>query len=154
MSIYSSFDVAKKFLELSKRDGIQDMTHMKLQKLVYFAQLVSILGYDNPVLSDEFQAWDYGPVCPRLYNRLRGLGMVAITSENTSDILVNTKELTDSALEVVDSVWEKLKHHSPAQLSSITHAVDSPWYVVYYKTRYGVISPETMKKYRFGKTNS
>src|SRR5690242_14794168 len=48
------------------------MTAMKLQKLVYYAQAWSLVWDDEPLFPEEIQAWANGPVVRALYERHRG----------------------------------------------------------------------------------
>ena len=56
------FDVAQYILE---KHG--EMTAMKLQKLVYYAQAWHIAWTDGPLFDNRIEAWADGPVCPDLF---------------------------------------------------------------------------------------
>ena len=43
------------------------MTHLKLQKLVYFAQGAPLHYVGEPLFHEPMKAWIHGPVCPDLY---------------------------------------------------------------------------------------
>ena len=57
------FDVAKYIL-----DKAGSMSAMKLQKLVFYSQAMSLVWDDLPLFDDDFEAWDKGPVCRALFN--------------------------------------------------------------------------------------
>lgn len=61
-----ALDVANYFI--ANYGGGTEMTNLKLNKLVYFAQAVSLKQYGVPLFSDEIQAWSYGPVEPEVYH--------------------------------------------------------------------------------------
>ena len=61
-------DVARYILE---RQG-ENLSTMKLQKLVYYAQAWSLVWDEKPLFSSRFEAWANGPVCRELYNQHRG----------------------------------------------------------------------------------
>ena len=63
--IMRALDVANYFI--ANYGGGTEMTNLKLNKLVYFAQAVSLKQYGVPLFSDEIQAWSYGPVEPEVY---------------------------------------------------------------------------------------
>ena len=42
------------------------MSHLKLQKLLYYCDAYSLAYFDNPLIEDDFEAWVHGPVCRRL----------------------------------------------------------------------------------------
>ena len=52
------FDVAKYIL-----DRYGAMSAMKLQKLIFYCQAMSLVWDDVPLFENEFQAWVKGPVC-------------------------------------------------------------------------------------------
>ena len=65
-SAYSSKAVANYFLEKSDLPAKGRLTQMKLHKLVYFAHGICLAVYNKPLIKDEIQAWQYGPVVPEL----------------------------------------------------------------------------------------
>lgn len=64
----SIFEVARFFLSL------ESMTHLKLQKLCYYAQAWHLALFGRPLVEEEFQAWLHGPVAPALYVRYKEWG--------------------------------------------------------------------------------
>lgn len=69
--MYSSFDIAKKILKLAKKDGVSVDT-MKLLKLVYITHGWYLGFNEEPLISDEIQAWKYGPVIQRSTTSSKG----------------------------------------------------------------------------------
>ena len=62
------FNVARYFIVRAYEDRIEaEMTNMKVQKLLYYAQSLHLALYDEPLFGEEIQAWRYGPVCPPAY---------------------------------------------------------------------------------------
>ena len=60
--------VAQYFIIRAYQDGREaDMTNMKVQKLLYYTQCLHLALFDEPLITDEIQAWRYGPVCPPAY---------------------------------------------------------------------------------------
>jgi uncharacterized phage-associated protein len=61
-------NVARYFIMRAYEDGIEaEMTNMKVQKLLYYAQSLHLALYNEPLFEEEIQAWRYGPVCPPAY---------------------------------------------------------------------------------------
>lgn len=156
MKTYTAAAVAKCFLSMAARDPdhIQDISNMKLQKLVFFAQLCSLCSFDGiPIHLNNTHAWDYGPVEPALYKLLKPFGRQFFTLSNPemAAIFADEEEITDSeALEVVRSVWDKFKTWTSVQLSALTHRRNSPWAITYNANRYGVITLDCIREHRFG----
>lgn len=156
MKTYTAAAVAKHFLLLASKDPdhIQDISNMKLQKLVFFAQLCSLCSYDGIAIHlNNTHAWDYGPVVPALYKKLKPFGRQFFTLSNPamSALFENEEPIEDEqALEILKSVWDKFKMWTSVQLSALTHRKNSPWSIVYNSNRYGVIPLELIKARKFG----
>ena len=121
---YSALSVANRFLELAKRDG-QQLTNMQLQKLVYIAHGWNLAITGRPLFYNDVQAWQWGPVVPKLYQSLSkyGAGFVSeLIPTNDPPVDPGTQE---NAL--IESVWKSYGHMSARQLSAITHGADTPW---------------------------
>lgn len=54
------------------------VTNLQLQKILYLAQMVHLGRTGRKLVDVEFEAWDYGPVAPELYHRMKGFGAEAI----------------------------------------------------------------------------
>ena len=54
-------------------------THMKLQKLIYFAHGWNLAFYDEPLTDKIFQAWHSGPALIDVYQKFRLYGNERIT---------------------------------------------------------------------------
>lgn len=156
MKSYRSLDIAKRFLELaqSSPDHVADISNMKLQKLVYFSQLVSVCSFSSvPICSDDIRAWDYGPVEPRLYRSIKKFGsqFFSLSDPSVADIFRDAAKIEDAeANDVISAVWEKFKGWTSIQLSALTHRRNSPWSITYANDRYGVIPVELMRQRKFG----
>lgn len=143
---YSATTIANYFIKKASDEG-EDMTLMKLSKLVYIAHGWSLAIYDSPLVSEPVQAWKFGPVIESLYHQFKKYGnrpidMMAI-AERIPDKDTETKSL-------LDKVWELNKNHTAYQLSNWTHIKGSPWDQVWKKTegaRDQVIPNELIRKY-------
>ncbi len=62
-----ALDVAAYLIWKSAQDGTE-MTHLKLQKLCYYAQGYALALYPEPVFEEEIEAWDIGPVVAELWH--------------------------------------------------------------------------------------
>lgn len=112
----SILDVAKCILE---QHG--DMSAMKLQKLAYYAQAWSLAWTEEPLFSEDFQAWRNGPVSRELYKHHQGQYRVT-----ASGIPGNSDALTPDQKNSVDQVLAYYGEKSPQWLSDLTHA-EAPW---------------------------
>jgi uncharacterized phage-associated protein len=56
------FDVADYFINLNLGDDEGDVSNMKLQKLLYFAQGRFLAQNGIPLFDNPIEAWNHGPV--------------------------------------------------------------------------------------------
>lgn len=54
----------------------------RLQKLCYYAQVHFMTEFETSLFEEDFQLWEYGPVCPYLYNKLDSFGTNMICARN------------------------------------------------------------------------
>ncbi|MDD9811114.1 MAG: DUF4065 domain-containing protein [Gammaproteobacteria bacterium] len=162
---YSAIAVANHFLDLAKSAG-QEITPMKMQKLVYFAHGWHLAIFDAPLIKENVMAWKYGPVISSLYHGFKKYGKSAIT-DPAVDIVFNKDENGDIDImsgrfitprpdnmdseveDLLKAVLESYGRLSAIRLSELTHAHDSPWSRVWkgFSSRDVPIPNEEIKKY-------
>lgn len=96
------------------------LTHLKLQKLVYFSQAWHLGIYGQRLFPESMQAWVHGPVCREVYDELKGQGWTPIVraySAGVHDVEIET---------FLDQVWSEYGKYSAKSLEQMTHQ-DEPW---------------------------
>src|SRR5258708_36262190 len=110
---YSALAVANYFLGLAKANRVT-LDPMKLQKLIYFAHGWHLALYDGePLINEEIQAWQYGPVVQSVYHEFKQFGADPITKLAT-DIDVASGEIVTPRIPMDDTqtmgllnkIWE------------------------------------------------
>jgi len=142
--MYNCFDIAKKFIELSKEEGIS-MPPMKLLKLTYIAHGYYLGFTSNPLFSNEIQAWKFGPVIPDLYHIIRRYAQRSVDLEIVSMYSENDLNKEDSKF--INVIWNAYKRFDGLQLSSSTHEEGSPWHKTYNNLHNRVIDNLTIEQY-------
>jgi len=116
-------DVARYFIIRAYEDGREaEMTNMKVQKLLYYAQSLYLALHDSPLFEDEIQAWRYGPVCPpayRIYSEFEAQQLPIPKKDFLGSISQEIKKL-------LEEVWEYFGEYHAYQLSGMTH-LEFPW---------------------------
>lgn len=116
-------NVARYFIIRAYEDGIEaEMTNMKVQKLLYYAQSLHLALYNEPLFAEEIQAWRYGPVCPpayRFYSDFEAKQLPIPPKEFLSDFSSEKKEL-------LEEIWEYFGGYHAYRLSDMTHG-EFPW---------------------------
>ena len=113
----SIYDIAK---YITEQRG--EMTAMKLQKLMYYAQAWNLVWQERPLFDDDFEAWANGPVLPNLYQRHRG--MFSVSSSMFED--GNTWQIGEIERANIDKVLGFYGEQTAQWLSNLTHQ-EMPW---------------------------
>lgn len=118
--IYKPEQIADWFLLNVDREKGDLITHLKLQKLVYYAQAWSLALFDRPLFEEDFQAWMHGPVLPSLYHRHKDYKYEPLPApEGAVDLDPDTEALLTDLL---NTYGEK----SAKALEELTHQ-EEPW---------------------------
>lgn len=109
------FDVAQYILQKQNT-----MTTMKLQKLVYYCQVWSLVWDEKPIFEEEIQAWASGPVVRELYDVHKAMFQITdLGKGNPNNLKPEQRETVDAVLQVYGN--------KPAQwLADLTH-MEAPW---------------------------
>lgn len=111
-----AIDVADYIL---KRRG--SMTAMKLEKLVYYSQVWSLVWTEKELFRERIEAWANGPVVPSLYRLHRGHFKIS-----PGFFEGNPGRLNDEQRDVIDRVLSFYGEKDPQWLSNLTH-MEKPW---------------------------
>jgi len=132
--MHDSKVVANRFLKLAHEAG-DTLTPMQLLKLVYIAHGWMLGLYGRPLVKDDIQAWQYGPVIPKLYNAVRDY-----RSQPVQTLIPAPQEILTPAEEhIIQQTYQLYRHFSGPALSRITHAPDTPWSNTYRAGQFGVV---------------
>lgn len=132
--MHDSRTIANRFLALAAQDG-KGLTPMQLLKLVYIAHGWKLALAGTPLIRDEVQAWQYGPVIPRLYNTVRDYKdrpVVGPIPHDADDVLDSSEE------NLVQQIYNIYGNYSGPQLSRLTHAAGTPWELTYKPNSFGL----------------
>jgi len=108
---------------LASRSGWK-LSNLELQKILYLAHMFH-LGRTGgePLVRGNFEAWDYGPVHPDLYHRVKIFG-----SDAVGDIFHGVPEMVAGAeRDIVDEAHDTLSNAGPGRLVNATHRRGGAW---------------------------
>jgi uncharacterized phage-associated protein len=118
---------------VEQRKAGRQVTHVALQKLLYFAHGLHLVRGKGPLVSGYFEAWMHGPVHPGVYvafkhYRAQPIDELAfsedpLTGKRTSIHVPDDPE----AIAVVEKVTRELGLLSASQLRALSHAQNGPW---------------------------
>ena len=117
------FDVADFFIKTTNQSEDDQITNLKLNKLLYYAQGVSLARTGKPMFNDALEAWQYGPVVPTVYRKYKVCGKQPIPSSGDVDRNLFTEEEFNILLDVM----RELGQYTGSALVSFTHQPGTPW---------------------------
>ena len=110
-----------------------DVSHMKLQKLLYYANGWWLATTGGRLLNENPQVWRYGPVYNWLYKSLSRFGHQDIGGPIKGNPFADAHESLGNSDEeqrvkkLLDWIWDQHGSKSAIQLSNETHPVGTPW---------------------------
>ena len=105
------------------------ISHLKLQKLLFYCEAYHLAYFESELLNQQFEAWVHGPVCRDVFNNLKDKSL--IYADISFDNCYNPKHkleglLTTNQMEVVNDVLEELSEWTALELENATHS-ETPW---------------------------
>ncbi len=140
--------VANTILKRGKQEDIP-ITPMKLQKIVYFIYRDYLQQTGQPLFSERFEPWDYGPVIRDIYDAFKKYGRnhikkYAVSRDGKTAYVVNEKT-SPKLSEIIDIVWAKCKYQDGISLSKRTHEEGGAWRKAYLNS-YPYLLDEDIKE--------
>ncbi len=128
MSI-NNLSVANAILDEAERQGIS-VTPMQLQKLVYFTNGWHMEIFDGkPIVTDSFEAWQFGPVMPAIYHDFKQYGSRRITGRAT--IPAGFAKLLQVQTTLISAIIKIYGGLSGPKMSHLTHKDGTPWFATW-----------------------
>ena len=107
------------------------MSHLKLQKLLFYTQAYHLAYFDKPLFAEDFQAWIHGPVCREVYDSQKGnsllygdIGFNTATEKDPDGEIAQV--LSSSQKELLVDVLGELSQWTGLELEASTHK-EEPW---------------------------
>ena len=133
---------AANYLVYLMSDVCDDLTNMKINKLLYYAQGHCLKETGAPLFDEEIEAWQHGPIIRSVYKKYSDYEDSPIRYWDDDDLqYVTVKEkalLMDIAL--------NYGRYTASALRNMTHARKSPWDMVYDPDERGTVIPNTIIK--------
>ena len=101
------------------RDAGESITHLKLQKLLYYMEAWYLANFDRPLFKENFEAWAHGPVCREVYVKYKGKSWEALGP-------VKAMPIPDGLNDFLVAVYDEYGQFSAKKLEKMSHEED-PW---------------------------
>ena len=107
---------------------------MQIHKLSYIAHGWNLAINDEPLITEQPEAWDNGPVYRSIWDHIPDYGYgkpncMLIDPISKEPFIANLK--TNEA-DIIDHVWNRFKIYSAVELSELTHQPGTPWFNAYF----------------------
>jgi uncharacterized phage-associated protein len=106
------------------------VTPMKLQKLLFFVCKEYVYRTGNAPFSEQFEAWQYGPVLPSVYAEFQAYRKNPITKycqDSIGDVYLANEKTNTILCECIDLVWRTYRNVDALSLSRLTHRANTAW---------------------------
>jgi uncharacterized phage-associated protein len=155
--MHSSIKIANYFLKKAKEDK-KDLTPLQLMKLVYLAHGWMLGVYGRHLIKEPIEAWQYGPVIPDLYHKIKKFRSSPVEHpiDNTIfgfDFDKKEPDFDENEKNILGQVYDIYSNWSGIRLSTLTHMPGSPWDIVWKMENSGRISNDVIMDYYKRKYN-
>ncbi len=107
--------------------GGESLSHLKLQKLMYYAQAWHLAFFKTRLFEGKFQAWVHGPVSGDLYDRFAPTkSLYSETTEQDVRADFDMSSVSEDDASYLDSILEAYAGLAGTQLEEMTHH-EEPW---------------------------
>lgn len=137
----------RNFSDMKDDRNVEPLSQMKVMKLLYYVQGVSLAVYGKKMFPDNLVAWKYGPVVEKVYDVYHGKYAIVdpfadgMPPEEISDYVeLSSDTITASVLEAVQDNYGGM---SAIDLMNKTHE-ERPWLET---SQSGTISDDLIKDY-------
>jgi len=149
----SALRVAEYFIDKANRDK-KPLTNKKLQKLLYYAQVWSLVLNEEKLFSERMEAWVHGPAIPVVYRRYKNFEFNPIQID-TDDISFG---FSKKQMDLLENIWSVYGKYNAEYLEALTHS-ELPWQearkeISASEPSSNIISLSTAKKFYAGKLKS
>ncbi|MEY8282188.1 type II toxin-antitoxin system antitoxin SocA domain-containing protein [Oscillospiraceae bacterium 52-8] len=118
----TAIDVSEYILQYASGKG-QQITNLKLQKILYYVQGYSLGLFEAPIIEDDFVHWQYGPVCQSAYFQFSTNGAEYIIP---SPAAPSSLGCSGSMQRKLDKVINACLWKTARELVDMTHN-EAPW---------------------------
>ncbi len=155
MKTFPAVIVANYFIETAIAEK-RRIDLLKTVKLVYLAQGWHLGFEKKPLIREQVEAWEYGPVVRSVYDAFKEYGKRPITKPANTGISTEMKKIEALAdnivMQFLKAIWNLYREHSGLHLSKLTHEEGTPWHKTWVvgkkQDSFGVVIPEkTIQEY-------
>jgi uncharacterized phage-associated protein len=135
-------DAAGFIIDIINNQEEGEITNLALNKLLYFAQGLSLAKTGKPLFDNQIEAWKNGPVIQKIFHEYKKYNAEAIPPQK-----YNIDSLTEDEQDILLETIAIYGKYSASHLVSLTHAPGTPWKNNYKDAKNTPIPQEEIKDY-------
>jgi uncharacterized phage-associated protein len=120
---YPAMTVAKWFVAWAEAEDA-DLSNLKLQKLLYYAQGHHLGRTGKPLFPEKIEAWSHGPVVPQIYRAFRDFASGDIRLPGSDTFMWD--QIDSETADFLILVWNTYGEFAAWRLRNMTHD-EAPW---------------------------
>ncbi len=128
-------------ISLTQNNPEENLTNLKLQKILYYLQGYYLAIYNETLFEDEIEAWKFGPVVCDVYHVYKRYGNNSIVVPDNN---LQFDYISNPQKKYINKVYSYFRQFSAIKLMELTHN-ESPWIDTFGKEQ--IISKDVLKKY-------
>lgn len=147
-----ALDIARQFLLVASQETTpvpetgeelcEPVTHLKLQKLLYFAQAAHLSLFGTPLFADDIEAWALGPVVPSVYR------VFARFNDSVIPPAEAARTADPDIAAFLQEIWRLFGKYSAGELVHLSHEI-GPWRLLYREGQQSVAIPQDLIRSAF-----
>lgn len=106
------------------------MSHLKLQKLLFYCEAYHLAYFQYEIMDEQFEAWVHGPVCREVYDSLKDTSILhtdlSFDKNDKDPNLEIEHNLNSTQRELLNDVLTELSSWTGIELETATHS-ERPW---------------------------
>ena len=140
-----ALDVAKYICDFQAVEANLNISHLKLQKLVFYCQAFHLALHNQPLFPENVEAWTLGPVIKEIYQdyKIYGNSVISPSESLSEDMDTN---LNGDQIATISAVLSAYGHLSAPNLVEKTHR-ETPWKEAFQQGNGTIIEHNIMRDY-------
>ncbi len=117
----NALTVAEYFIDKANKEK-EVITNKKLQKLLYYSQVWSLVLNKEKLFSERIEAWVHGPAIPSVYRKFKIFEFNPIKLDTANISFGFSKKQVD----LLENIWSVYGKYNAEYLEALTHS-ELPW---------------------------
>lgn len=149
---YDGRGIANFVLDRADSHGL-GLTNLHINKIIYFAHGRFLALQERPLIAQQFEAWEHGPVVQDLYHQFKKYGSDVILgranrlNRQTAQYEIAPYKITSEDAEILAPLVEFYMRIPALVLSNWSHKKGSPWYRTWHyndRSNPGMVIPNEL----------